>query len=94
MSQRTINFFIEPKLDKEKIIEQIQLGVQKKIDRPVVPEKTKTKLKKKKRELFVESIRLPYSKELSKICHTCKNLYNLGNYYVNKYIKKSIPKSN
>lgn len=33
--------------------------------------------------LLVERIQLKPTKELSKLCHECKNLYNVGNYYVN-----------
>lgn len=31
----------------------------------------------------VEIIQLNKTKELSQLCHLCKNLYNLGNYYIN-----------
>ena len=34
--------------------------------------------------LLTEQIQIKHSKELSKLCHQCKNLYNLGNYYINK----------
>ena len=32
---------------------------------------------------LVESIQLKKTKKLSELCHQCKNLYNLGNYYIN-----------
>ena len=32
--------------------------------------------------MLVESIQLKKSKELSELCHQCKDLYNLGNFYV------------
>lgn len=35
--------------------------------------------------LLVESIQLKKTKELSELCHQCKNLYNLGLYYINNY---------
>lgn len=34
--------------------------------------------------MLTESIQLKKNKELSYLCHQCKNLYNLGNYYINK----------
>lgn len=34
---------------------------------------------------LVETIQLKKTKDLSTLCHTCKNLYNIGNYYINNY---------
>lgn len=34
---------------------------------------------------LVETIQLKKTRELSRLCHLCKSLYNLGNYYINQY---------
>ncbi len=37
------------------------------------------------KNLLIEKIQLKKTPELSSLCHECKNLYNLGNYYVSNW---------